>query len=168
MSVSLRLCLAIGAMFFVTACGRPPPAREAPPEVPPPRPTVTVLNADILVVDGLHVRLSNAFAPEQVPDARCWAEALAAKQAKRTVQAMIDRAAAIAVTPSGTTDEFNRTLARVTLDGADLGDLLFEEGLAARPKKGRFEWCNPLSRKDDGAPRLWSMIELAPGKPPGE
>lgn len=158
-----RLAASVALVLALGACGRgkpqPPPPGEAVGQV---RPTVTVVNADAYVIDGKHVRLARAFAPEPVPHARCWAEALAAKQAARVVQAMFDRAARIDVQPTGGADEYARAYAKVRLDGADLGEILFHEGLVARPPKGRFEWCNPLSRDDAGAPDLWSVMELSP------
>jgi endonuclease YncB( thermonuclease family) len=163
-----RAILIVMAVAAVAACERkppPPPVADAPAAT---RPHVVVLAAHILVIDGKHVRLSNAFGPEPVPDARCWAEALAAKQAIRTVAAIVDRAASVQVHPTGGVDEYNRILAKVDIDGADLGQTLFREGLAARSEGRRFEWCNPISRNDPGAPNLLTMMELAPGPAPGQ
>jgi hypothetical protein len=165
----LRAVMIFVAVLTVTGCDRKPapaPPGEAPAAVI--RPHVVVLAADILVIDGKHVKLSNAFGPEPVPDARCWAEAVAAKQAVRTVAAMVDRAASVRIQPTGGVDDFNRTLAKVEIDGADLGEALFQEGLAARPAGKRFEWCNPISRNEEGAPNVLTMMELAPGPAPGQ
>ena len=163
-----RAALILLAALALAGCGRKsekPPIGEAPAAI---RPHVVVLAADILVIDDKHYKLSNAFAPEPVPDARCWAEALAAKQATRTVAAMVGRAASVQAHPTGGVDEYDRTLAKVDIDGADLGQTLFEQGLAARPEKGRFEWCSPISRGDPGAPDVMTMMELAPGPAPGQ
>src|SRR5689334_3277702 len=108
-----RSALILLAAVTLAGCDRrpkPPPVADTPAVV---RPHVVVLAADILVIDGKHVKLSNAFGPEPVPDARCWAEALAAKQAIRTVAAMMDRAASVQAHPTGKVDEFNRELAKV-------------------------------------------------------
>lgn len=137
------------------------------PEIGP-RQHVTVLNSDILVIDGKHVRLSNASTPQPIPDAHCWAEALAAKQATRTVKALVDRAITVQIEPTGKVDKFERTIARVLIDGADLGQLLYDEGLAAKGKSDRFEWCDPISRNETGAPSVFSMMEMTPGRPAGE
>lgn len=123
---------------------------------------VMVLSGDAFVVDGQHVRLSNAYAPEPVPRARCWAEAAAAKQAARMAQQMVLNAEAIQVIPTGGVDEYNRTYSRVRLDGLDVGEALYDEGFAGKPEKGRFEWCNPLSKRDPGAPTLAALMELKP------
>jgi endonuclease YncB( thermonuclease family) len=163
-----RVALMLLAALALAGCGRKsekPPVGEAPAAI---RPNVVVLAADTLVIDGKHYKLSNAFAPEPVPDARCWAEALAAKQATRTAAAMVAHAASIQAHPTGGVDEYARVLAKIDIDGADLGQTLFEQGLAARPAKGRFEWCNPISRGDPGAPNVMTMMELAPGPAPGQ
>lgn len=132
----------------------PAPAREPPGIVD----RVKVLNADILVVDGAHLRLSNAFAPEGVPNARCWAEAVAARQGMLAVQAMVRSAHAIAVKPTGGRDEYDRIYATVSLDGVDLGQTLYDEGIAAQPPKGRFAWCEPLSTAGEGPPSLSAIL----------
>ncbi|HEX2562077.1 MAG TPA: nuclease, partial [Phenylobacterium sp.] len=65
---------------------------------------VSVLSGDTFIVDGRGVRLANAFAPEPIPRARCWAEALAAKQTARVVQQMMREATTIEVKPTGPRD----------------------------------------------------------------
>jgi len=151
--------VALAGTLLLVACGpakapAPAPGREPPGIVD----RVKVLNADILVVDGRHLRLSNAFAPEGVPKARCWAEAVAARQGTLAVQNMVRTAHAISVTPTGGRDEYDRFLATISLDGVDLGQTLFAEGLAAQPPKGRFPWCEPLSAAGPGAPSLDALL----------
>jgi hypothetical protein len=161
-----RAILAALAALSLQACGKKPPPQplaEAPTAV---KPKVTVLNADVLVIGGEHYRLANAYAPQQVPDAHCWGEATAAKQATRVVAAMVERAARVEADPTGAKDDYNRHLATIRLDGADLGDLLFKDGLAAHPPTGRFEWCQPVSRDAAGSPNVLSMTEVAPGLTP--
>jgi len=160
-----RIVVAALVVLALQACDkRPaPPVAEAPSAV---RPKVTTLNADVLVIDGKHYRLANAYAPQPMPDARCWAEAAAAKQATRVVSAMVGRAANVETTPTGKKDEYDRDLATIRIDGADLGEILFKDGLAARPTTGHFDWCGPVSRGDTGAPDVFSMMEVTPGPAP--
>lgn len=162
------LPVACVALLLVGACERRPepqpsaPAAQAPPAF---KANVTVLNADVLVIDGKHLRLG-VYAPQPVPDARCWAEALAAKQATRTVAAMVQRATTVTSTLTGKVDEYDRAYANVLLDGADLGQTLIAEGMAAEPHDSRFEWCDPVSRNEPGAPKITTMMETSPGRAP--
>ncbi|HEY9218724.1 MAG TPA: nuclease [Phenylobacterium sp.] len=123
---------------------------------------VSVLSGDTFILDGKGFRLANAFAPEPIPRARCWAEALAAKQAAREVQQMFREAESIEVKPTGDRDEYNRQFALVTLGGLDLGQSLYEEGLAGQPGTQRFPWCDPISQNAPGAPTVYSLMELKP------
>lgn len=167
-----RLPILPATLCFVAALGACGPRAasnaEAPAAEATPRQHITVLNSDILVIDGKHYRVSNISAPQPIPDAKCWAEALAAKQATRSVKAMVDRALSVTIEPTGGVDKYERTLARILLDGADLGQLLYDEGLAARGKKERFGWCEPVSRNETGAPSVFSLMELTPGRAAGE
>lgn len=115
---------------------------------------VTVLEPDALVVDGRQVRLANATTPQLAPHAHCWAEALAAYQARQAVQTRFAEARDVSVTPTGGLDEYNRALARVQVDGIDLGQTLLDGGLAAAPSDARFDWCAPLSTDLARGPRI--------------
>lgn len=140
------------------ACSEPEPPPAPARDVSNIGYRVKVLAGDILVVDGVHVRLSNAFAPEGVPRARCWAEAVASRQVAAVVEDMVRGSHSISVRPTGGRDEYNRVYAVVDLDGIDLGQTLYERALAAQPPKGRFEWCAPLSVAGPGAPTVLSIL----------
>jgi hypothetical protein len=121
---------------------------------------VMVLNADSLVIDGRHVHLSNASAPQGVLHARCWAEAIAAENGVAFVRDMVQHAVSIDFKPIGKIDGYNRELGLVTIDKADLGDTLYARGMAARLTDPRFDWCQPISQRADGAPPISSLINL--------
>ena len=134
--------------------------KEAPlAAVPPPSIAdhVRVLDADVLVIDGKHVRLANAYGPESLLRSRCWAESLASDHAAEYVRQLIDHARTYEFKDTGKTDEYGRLLAVVTIDGADLGDVLYAQGLAARPSDPRFDWCQPISKAAPGAPKISSL-----------
>ncbi|KRA62018.1 nuclease [Caulobacter sp. Root655] len=160
-----RLFSLLGALSLtvpLAACQRtpdPPASISAPPGLGD---RVRVLSADAFVIDGRHVRLANAYAPQGVPDARCWAEAAAAKQVTDWVRGKVREARVVAIeTPDGF-DEFHRELAVVRLDGEDLGQALYEAGLASRRTEaayGRFSWCEPISAKAAGAPAVGSLLD---------
>ena len=120
---------------------------------------VRVLDADVLIVDGKHIKLANAYAPESLLHARCWAEALASDRSAEFVKDLVEHARSFdfRASPSGEQDKYNRILGVLSIDGADLGDILFEQGLAARPVKPRFDWCQPISMQADGAPKISTL-----------
>ncbi len=154
--------LALSLATVVTACHKTPdpPASILPP--PGLGDRVRVLGADAFVIDGRHVRLANAYAPQGVPDARCWAEASAAKLANDWVRGKMRDARAVTVEPTGGVDEYHRDLARVSLDGVDLGQAMFEAGLAGRRTEapnGRFSWCDPISGRATGAPVVGALLD---------
>ena len=121
---------------------------------------VKVLNADTLVIDGRHVHLSNASAPQSVLHAHCWSEALLATDELAFVKDLVDHALTIDFKPSGQVDDYNRDLGLVRLDGMDLGDELYNRGMAARLTEPRFDWCRPVSEKAEGAPPMDALIKL--------
>jgi endonuclease YncB( thermonuclease family) len=132
------------------------PINATPPESIAGR--VRVLSADVLIIDNRHVRLVNAYAPETLTRTRCWAEALASDHAAEYVRDLVSHARTIDFKPNGKTDEYNRDIGAVTIDGADLGDILYEQGLAARPVEPRFDWCQPISKQADGAPKISTLL----------
>ena len=151
--------LALIASVAMDACAPPekPVAHTLPESVAS---RVMVLNADSLVIDGKHVHLSNASAPQSAIHARCWAEAYLADNEITYVRDLIARAHAIDFKPTGQVDSYNRALGQVTLDGIDLGEQLYQEGMAARLTEPRFDWCQPVSQAADGAPPISSVIKL--------
>jgi endonuclease YncB( thermonuclease family) len=155
----IRILAAVALASALAACGKPePPLRAAAP------PSITghvrVLVADVLVIDGKHVRLANAYAPESLLRARCWAESLASDHAAEFVRNLVQRARAYGFKPTGDTDSYGRALGLVSIDHADLGDILYNAGLAARPSTPRFDWCGPISQKAEGAPKISSLYNL--------
>jgi len=121
---------------------------------------VVVLNADTLVIDGRHVHLSNASAPQSTLHSRCWAEALLAANEIAYVRELVNRAQTIDFRPTGQVDEYNRALGAVFLDGMDLGEDLYQHGLAARITDPRFDWCQPISQEAQGAPPISAVVRL--------
>lgn len=92
--------------------------------------------------DGAAVyRLENVDAPETIRRARCPEEAALADQATREAWRMILAARRVEARPSGRIDRYNRVVAKISVDGEDLGEALIAKGLA-RPWTGqRAKWC---------------------------
>ena len=150
---------AVGLALAVAACDPPEkPMIHNLPTLSADR--VKILNADTLVIDGRHVHLSNASAPQTTLHARCWAEALLASHEIAYVRDMVLHATSIDFKPTGKIDSYNRELGLVSLDGHDLGEELYEHGRAARLTDPRFDWCQPFSRQAAGAPPISAVINL--------
>ena len=154
--IHTRILAALALASALTACDKPeqPLKVEAPPSITG---HVRVLDADVLIIDGQHLRLANAYGPESLLHARCWAESLASDRAAEYVRQLVDRARTYAFALTDKTDDYGRKYATVSIDGADLGDILYDQGFAARPSTPRFDWCQPISQKAEGAPKLSSL-----------
>jgi endonuclease YncB( thermonuclease family) len=154
----LRLLTTVALILpLLLACEQKekPLAATAPPSITG---HVRALDADVLIIDGKHVRLANAYTPESLLHARCWAESLASDHATEYVKELIEHARTFEFVANGKNDEYGRIYGLLTIDGADLGDILYEQGLAARPSDPRFDWCQPISQKMAGAPKISSLI----------
>ncbi|HEY4030154.1 MAG TPA: nuclease [Caulobacteraceae bacterium] len=156
---TIRILAAALLAMAITACGKPEPPLKAsaPPSITA---HVKVLDADALVIDDKHVRLANAYAPESLLHARCWAESLASDHAAEFVKDLVQRARSYDFKPTGGADEYGRIKGLVSIDNADLGDILYNAGLASRPTDPRFDWCGPISKKAEGAPKISSLYNV--------
>ena len=155
--IHTRLLAALALASALAACGKPeqPLKVEAPPSITS---HVRVLDSDVLIIDGQHIRLANAYGPESLLHARCWAESLASDHATEYVKQLVDKARTYDFKLTGGADNYGRKYATVSIDGADLGDILYAQGLAARPSQPRFDWCQPISQKAEGAPKISSLF----------
>lgn len=97
------------------------------------------VDGDTLECAGRRVRLANIDAPEL--HGRCPAEIQMAERAKLAAMIALTEAP-VRVVPEGRDDRYGRLLARVAVDGRDLGETLIAQGLA-RPYAGgaRRGWC---------------------------
>lgn len=100
------------------------------------------VDGDSYVCSGERIRLENADTPEL--HGRCQRETNLANEAKAFAQAALDDAVQVVVTvhERRPKDRYGRTLAKVSVDGRDLGAILIQAGLA-RPYHGerRQSWC---------------------------
>jgi len=121
--------------------------------------SVSVVQADAIVVDGRRIHLVDALTPQPAPDAGCAAEALAARQARLRMTELAAQTHHVDVRPTGTLDNYNRANAHVLFDGQDPAATLIDEGLAVAPDKKSFSWCGPLSSAFPQAQHL-AMLSL--------
>jgi len=105
--------------------------------------------ADCRAVDGdtiacgkTYVRIVNVDTPELGAHARCPAEAELAERARRfTAEQLAGSKIEIRPDPKRPRDRYGRTLARVVVDGIDLGEALVAAGLAREWDGKRRPWC---------------------------
>ncbi len=100
------------------------------------------IDGDTYVCRGERIRVENIDSPEL--HARCEGELDAARAAKLFAQAALDGALQIEIKvyEKRPRDRYGRTLARVLVDGDDLGEIMIAAKLA-RPYHGerRHSWC---------------------------
>jgi micrococcal nuclease len=101
------------------------------------------IDGDTYVCYGERIRVENIDAPEL--HSRCEAELEAALAARALAQSALDGASKIKIEVGRRArDRYGRTLARVMIDGRDLGELLIGVGLArAYHGERRQSWCDP-------------------------
>lgn len=102
--------------------------------------------ADIRITDGdtfrvleERIRIENIDTPEMPGRARCPAEAKLALQAKARLGQLL-ASGDIRLARRGE-DRYGRTLARVSVNGVDVGEQLVREGAAQRWAGRKAQWC---------------------------
>lgn len=106
-------------------------------------PDIRIIDGDTYEdrMSGVRYRLVNADTPEAGSRAKCEAERRHAEMATAAANDLISGAGRVEFLATGNKDRYGRTLARVEVDGQDLGAALVARKLA-RPWRGRREpWC---------------------------
>jgi len=132
----MRLTIAI-ALAFSMATSRAT-AAQAPA-------SAKVADGDTVTIRGERIRIANIDTPE-IHHAQCDAERRLALVAKRRLQSLLD-SGRIVITRGDPKDgrqrdRYGRTLATISVDGRDVGDILVEEGLARQWAGRRSPWCD--------------------------
>lgn len=127
-----------------SATALPEARAEAAPDVAPG--AAIVFWSDVRVTDGdtfrVHeerIRIANIDTPEMPGRARCDVEAELALRAKARLGELLS-GGEIRLSRQGE-DRFGRTLARVSVDGSDVGEQLVRERVAQRWMGHKAEWC---------------------------
>lgn len=107
------------------------------------------IDGDTLSRGGERVRIENVDTPELHP-CRCARECELGQRAAMFTQDALADATAVRILRTGRKDRYGRTIARVYVDGRDLGEMLIAAGLG-RPYRGerRQSWCAPASHETD-------------------
>lgn len=101
---------------------------------------VRVIDGDTIDIRGERIRILNIDTPERGDRARCDTERVLAERASRALRSRVQAARDLRLERDGL-DRYGRTLARVYLDGADVGEELIAGGYAVRWGNGRPDWC---------------------------
>jgi micrococcal nuclease len=86
--------------------------------------------------EGERYRVENIDAPERGSRSECPEERALAEAARAYVDAWIANADRVEALPAGRRDRYGRVVARIEIDGVDLGERLIARGLA-QPWRGR-------------------------------
>jgi endonuclease YncB( thermonuclease family) len=100
---------------------------------------VYVIDGDTIRFRGETIRIENIDAPEMPMHAKCQAEAKLALVAKARMAQLTD--GRTPVLQRHGLDRYGRTLARVSVDGVDVGEELVAENLAVPWGGHRARWC---------------------------
>lgn len=95
-----------------------------------------VIDGDTLRDGQERYRIENLDAPEVGGRARCEAEAVLGAAARDEVRRMVAQAQVVEAFPVGRRDRYGRVVARIEVDGVDIGEHLQELELG-RPWRGR-------------------------------
>ncbi len=98
------------------------------------------VDGDTLVFGKERIRIKNIDAPETHP-CRCALECDLGGKATVFTQLAVDTST-VTVERRERKDRYGRTIARVYVDGRDLGEMLIEAGLARKWRGRREPWCN--------------------------
>ena len=102
---------------------------------------IYVIDGDTIDIDGNRYRLLGFDTPETVR-AQCESERARGNAATERLRALVAGGMQIELAARAQQDRYGRTLARLYVDGNDVGDVLIEEGLARRYDGGtRQGWC---------------------------
>lgn len=104
---------------------------------------LTVMDGDTFRTSmGERIRIENIDAPESGGKAKCDAERFLAVHARSGLKRLLE-AGSIEITrnPRRPKDRYGRTLARVRVNGIDVGQALIEQSLAWPWEGRRHSWC---------------------------
>lgn len=101
---------------------------------------IEVYDGDTFTFAGERIRIANIDTPELFSP-HCDAEKRLARLAKLKLKLLLSDVGGIDIIRMPEPDRFGRTLARVRVNGIDVGESLIADGLAAPWTGRRFQWC---------------------------
>lgn len=101
--------------------------------------SIGVVDGDTIRIDRTRIRLLDIDTPE-ITRPRCPAELARGREARKRLEALIEGAGRAELVGNGARDRRGRPLARLILDGRDVGETLMADGLAVAWRPGREAW----------------------------
>jgi endonuclease YncB( thermonuclease family) len=101
---------------------------------------ITVYDGDTFTLAGEKIRLVNVDTPELFSP-HCDAEKRLARVARLRLKQLLGSGEGLSIDRYPLPDRFGRTLARVSVNGKDVGKALISEGLATPWEGRRHSWC---------------------------
>ena len=108
-----------------------------------------VPSGDIYMIDGDTAKIADisyrlvGFDTPETYEPQCDYEKALGDQATRRARELVDRAGVVELVVLPSLDHYGRNLARMYVEGRDIGTILINEGLArVYLKGGRQSWCN--------------------------
>ena len=102
--------------------------------------TTCVVDGDTFWLAGEKIRIADINAPE-THGARCPSERAQGEAATRRLIGLLNAGPFVLETGARPVDRYGRLLRTITRRGQSLGDMLVREGLAARWRGRRSDWC---------------------------
>ena len=104
---------------------------------------VKVVDGDTIHLDGEKIRILGLDTPE-TNNPECLAEKLLGERATLYLERWIASAKTVEKRDEQGKDRYGRTLAKVYVDGVDVGGRLIAEGLATSWRGTQTDWCGEL------------------------
>ncbi len=136
--------LAVGLILLSAIFSTPRFAESAenrPQKIATPGETgIRVIDGDTFAIAGEAVRIATIDAPELFSP-KCAAEKRLARLAKARLRALLGDGSGVTLEREPAPDRYGRTLARVLVNGKEIGETLVSENLAMPWTGKRFSWC---------------------------
>lgn len=120
--------------------------------------SVIVIDGDTIVVRGEHIRILGINAPE-LGKAKCRDETIRGLRARSRLMDLLQDREVVVERGEGRDrfDRYRRTLASVSVNGTDVGDILMREGLARRWVQKYVKMDEPWCQSNvDEALKAWN------------
>lgn len=112
------------------------------------------IGTDVYVLAGIDT-------PRPAPHARCWAEALLAREARMALDGLVQNSARIH-TQHEHKPASGQLTALVEVNGEDLSEAMVSAGFGVRSDGTRFDWCGPVDPTLRNAPELGYAAAFGP------